>query len=175
MKMPLKCHLSQLMWKGYLSHKRTVKAQARRHIDTVSPEPSLLTHTIQGNGGSFIQRTRDLVPLDSCKCAFERTQMSRLMTKPTKWLCTQQRLRSAWASVQSDQSSLCTQWIDKDPSLLHVDSEDSDQPGHAQADLSLHWAHSHFVVSVMRWLKSHDTRVLFLINRLISPVNLESF
>ena len=29
------------------------------------------------------------------------------MTKPTKWVCTQQRLRSAWASTQSDQSLLC--------------------------------------------------------------------
>ena len=28
------------------------------------------------------------------------------MTKPTKWLCAQRRLRSAWASNQSDQSSL---------------------------------------------------------------------
>ena len=30
--------------------------------------------------------------------------MSRDMTKPTKWLCVQQRLRSAWAPAQSDQS-----------------------------------------------------------------------
>ena len=29
------------------------------------------------------------------------------MTKPTKWLCAQQRLRSAWASTQSDQSLHC--------------------------------------------------------------------
>ena len=29
------------------------------------------------------------------------------MTKPTKWLCTQRRLRSAWASAQSDQSLRC--------------------------------------------------------------------
>ena len=27
--------------------------------------------------------------------------------KPTKWLCTQWRLRSAWASAQSDQSLRC--------------------------------------------------------------------
>ena len=27
--------------------------------------------------------------------------------KPTKWLCAQQRLRSAWASAQSDQSLRC--------------------------------------------------------------------
>ena len=31
------------------------------------------------------------------------------MTKPTKWLCVQQRLRSAWASAQSDQSLRWTQ------------------------------------------------------------------
>ena len=31
--------------------------------------------------------------------------------------------------VKSDQSSLCTQWIAKDPSFLHADSKDSDQTG----------------------------------------------
>ena len=46
--------------------------------------------------------------------------VSRDMTKPTKWLCAQQRLRSDWASAQSDQSlgwpheeklgSLATTW-----------------------------------------------------------------
>ena len=34
----------------------------------------------------------------------------------------QRRLRSAWASAQSDQSLLCAQWVTKDPSFLHVDS-----------------------------------------------------
>ena len=29
------------------------------------------------------------------------------MTKPTKWLCAQRRLRTAWASAQSDQSLRC--------------------------------------------------------------------
>ena len=33
--------------------------------------------------------------------------MSRDMTKPTKWVCAQRRLRSAWASAQSDQSLHC--------------------------------------------------------------------
>ena len=33
--------------------------------------------------------------------------MSRNMTKPTKWVCAQRRLRSAWASAQSDQSLRC--------------------------------------------------------------------
>ena len=42
------------------------------------------------------------------------------MTKPTKWLCAQRRLRSDWAD--------------------------------AQADLSLRWAHTHFIGFVMSWL-----------------------
>ena len=45
----------------------------------------------------------------------------------TKWLCTQQRLRSAWTFAKSAQSSLCAQWVAKDPRFLHADSEDSDQ------------------------------------------------
>ena len=55
--------------------------------------------------------------------------MSYGMTKPTMWLCTQGRLWSGWASTQSDQSSLCPQWVAKDPSFLHADSEASDQTG----------------------------------------------
>ena len=33
--------------------------------------------------------------------------LSRLVIKPTKWLCAQRRLRSDWASAQSDQSLCC--------------------------------------------------------------------
>ena len=33
--------------------------------------------------------------------------MSHDMTKPTKWVCVQRKLRSAWASAQSDQSLRC--------------------------------------------------------------------
>ena len=51
------------------------------------------------------------------------------MTKPTKWLCAQRRLRSTWASAQSDESSLCAQWVAKVPSFLHADSKDSAQTG----------------------------------------------
>ena len=61
------------------------------------------------------------------------------MTNPTKWLCAHRRLGSAWASAKSDQSSLCAQWVAKDPSFLHVDSEDSDQicgcPGWSESSL----------------------------------------
>ena len=44
-------------------------------------------------------------------------------------LCTQQRLRSAWASAQSDQSLLFAQWVAKDPSFLHAASKDGGCPG----------------------------------------------
>ena len=58
--------------------------------------------------------------------------------------------RSARASAQSDQSSLCAQWVAKDPSFLHADSEDSwSNWADAKADLSLRWAHTHFVGFVM--------------------------
>ena len=49
------------------------------------------------------------------------------MTNPTNPQCHQRRLRSDCA--QSDQSSLCTQYVAKNPRFLHADSEDSDQTG----------------------------------------------
>ena len=52
--------------------------------------------------------------------SWQKQDLSRPMTKPTKWLCAQRKLRSAWASTQSDQSlryphekklgSLATHW-----------------------------------------------------------------
>ena len=55
--------------------------------------------------------------------------MSRLVIKPTKWLCAQRRLRSAWASAQSDQFSLSA-WRKLGSSGTHLaHSEDSDQTG----------------------------------------------
>ena len=76
--------------------------------------------------------------------------MSRDMTKPTKWLCAQRRLirpvwsvfavrmKKAWVLSYplSAQRRLWSDWAD------------------AQADLSLRWAHSHFVRFVMRRLIS---------------------
>ena len=65
-----------------------------------------------------------------CLCSYIMPyQLSRLMTKPAKWLCAHRRLRSDWASTQSDQSSLCAQLVAEDPVFLHANSEDSDQTG----------------------------------------------
>ena len=75
------------------------------------------------------------------------------MTKQTKWVCAQRRLRSAWASAQSDQSSLCAQWVAKDPSVLHADSEDSDQTWRMPRLIWVFAGHTcHLVVFFMRRL-----------------------
>ena len=67
--------------------------------------------------------------------------------------CAPSEDRSAWASSQSDQSSLCAQWVAKDPSFLHADREDSDQTGRMSR---LIWVFAgrtcHFVGFVMRRL-----------------------
>ena len=44
--------------------------------------------------------------------------MSRDITKPTKWVYAQRRLRSAWASAQSDQSLRCPREESLGPELL---------------------------------------------------------
>ena len=82
--------------------------------------------------------------------------------------CTQPRLRSACASTQSDQSSLCAQWVAKDPSFLHADSEEkhtlwvlSDQPGHLSDQTGRYqgWSVSslgaHAILLVLSWGSSY--------------------
>ena len=48
-------------------------------------------------------------------------------------------IRPVWS-----ESSLCAQWVLKDPNFLHADSEDWSDRADAQADLSLRWAHMPF-------------------------------
>ena len=74
------------------------------------------------------------------------------MTERTNDLCAQQRLRSTMASAQFDQSSLCAQWVAKDPWFFHVDSEDCSDWADAQADLESSMDTGHFVGFVMLWL-----------------------
>ena len=49
--------------------------------------------------------------------------------KTNKMACAPSEDSSTWASAQSDQSSLCAQWVPKEPRFFHADSEDSDQTG----------------------------------------------
>ena len=57
------------------------------------------------------------------------------------------RIRPVWS-----ESSLCAQWVAKDPSFLHADSEDWSDWADAQADLSLRRAPVNSGGFVMRWL-----------------------
>ena len=65
-------------------------------------------------------------------------EMSRSMTKPTNWPV---RLAKTQISLGIQpvwsESSLCAQWVAKDPRFLHADSEDWSEWADAQADLSL--------------------------------------
>ena len=55
---------------------------------------------------------------------------SHNMIKPTKWVCAQRRLRSAWASAQSDQKSSLSTWSNLGSLATHwAQSEDSDSTG----------------------------------------------
>ena len=87
-----------------------------------------------------------------CYRSSKGTLMSHDMTKPIKWLYTQRRLRSAWASPQSDQS-LLSAWR-KLGSLANHWAHGKDWSGwaDAQADLSLRWTHTHFVGFATSWL-----------------------
>ena len=57
---------------------------------------------------------RELNPVSrSERWRFYPCNLSHDMTKTTKWVYAQRRLRSVWASAQSDRSSLCAQSVDK--------------------------------------------------------------
>ena len=56
-------------------------------------------------------------------------------------------IRLVWS-----ESSLCAQWVAKDPRFLHADSEDWSDIADAQAGLSVRWAHSNIVGFVLRRL-----------------------
>ena len=90
--------------------------------------------------------------------------MSHLVTKPTKWQCAQRRLRSVWASAQSDQSlHCCAQWVAKDPSFLHADSKDSDHTGWMPSLIQVFTRRTgHFVGFIIR-RQAHEKGVLIIL------------
>ena len=53
----------------YLSPMRAAKVQASLRIRAVSPEPSLLAHTINESSGTFRQKAISLAPLNGWACA----------------------------------------------------------------------------------------------------------
>ena len=69
-------------------------------------------------------------------------------------MCAQRWLRSAWS-----ESSLCAQWVAKDPNFLHADSEDSDQTGRMPRLVRVFTGRTcHFVGFVMRRLISFNKK-----------------
>ena len=76
------------------------------------------------------------------------------MTKPTKGVCAQRRLRSAWASAQSDQSLRCPHEETLGLKLpIERTAKTLIRLGGCPADLSVRCAHTHFVGFVMSRLK----------------------
>ena len=63
-----------------------------------------------------------------------------------KWAASLENQQNDCAPIHPvwSESLLCAQWVAKDPSFLHADSEDWSDWADAQADLSLRWAHIPF-------------------------------
>ena len=85
--------------------------------------------------------------------------MSRNMTKATMWHVGPAKTQiSLGIPPVWSESSLCAQWVAKDPRFLHADSKDSWADwADAQADLSLRWMQAHFVGFVMSRFTSSST------------------
>ena len=60
---------------------------------------------------------------------YPELNMSHSMTKPTEWLHPAKTQISLGICPVWSETSLSAQWVAKDPSFLHADSEDSDQTG----------------------------------------------
>ena len=90
--------------------------------------------------------------------SFENTYSPNRTTrsKPTEWHVRPAKtqislgIHPAWS-----ESSLCAQWVAKDPSFLHADSEDSDQTGRMPRNFWIFAGRTcHFVGFVMRRLSN---------------------
>ena len=86
----------------------------------------------------------------------QHDKTNKMSVRPAKTptsLC----IRPVWS-----ESSLRAQWVAKGPKFLHADSDDWSDWADAQADLSLRWAHTHFVgfvMSQLRWCMTKPTKL----------------
>ena len=78
--------------------------------------------------------------------------------------CPQRRLISLGSCLVWLESSLYAQWVAKDSSFLHADSEDWSDWADAQAELSLGWVHAHFIGFVV-------SRLVFIIQYIRYSMN----
>ena len=67
----------------------------------ITPKLPSVTHRLPTSSVFLLKRRSGALSLFVINTCLD---MSRDMTKPAKWVCAQQRLSSAWASAQSDQS-----------------------------------------------------------------------
>ena len=104
-----------------------------------------------GNRRRILPKIRYLAPLDGCGCAYEERvyggwkvtyshEMAHFISLPLSFeprhdktnkmsVCPAKTQISLGIRPVWSESSLCAQWVAKDPSFLHADSEDSDQTG----------------------------------------------
>ena len=91
--------------------------------------------------------------------------MSRPMTKPTKWLCAQRRLRSDWASTQPDQNLRCPH---EESLATHWEhSEDSDQTGRMPRLIWV-FAGRTVILLVLSWGGSNLNTLFFVSTKCLS-------
>ena len=85
--------------------------------------------------------------LSACSSLWSLTiyKVSQRMTKATKWhVCPAKTQISLGILPVWSESSLCTQWLAKNPSFLHANSKDWSDWADAQADPSLRWTRMPF-------------------------------
>ena len=109
-------------WKG--EHERLCAMKRRLGSGRISPPAGFEPATPWSEVGSANRSATRTLPKG--KLAY---YLSRFVTKPTMWLCARRRLRSAWASAQSDQSSLSAWRLLGSLATHWAHSEDCDQTG----------------------------------------------
>ena len=85
-----------------------------------------------------------MVGFHSPKAPKEKGVRANTLQNQQNGMCAQPRLRSAWASTQSDHSLCCAINGYLRTKAFLMWTEKTDQTGQAQADLSLRWGHMSF-------------------------------
>ena len=96
---PTKCHMSPAKTQISLGFPQSDQSLHCLHEEAFHPWLSLECTAKTGQTGWIVR----LIRFFAGRVWF-CWALAQIMTKPTKGLCAQQRLRSAWASSQSDQS-----------------------------------------------------------------------
>ena len=94
--------------------------------------------------------------------------INRHMTNPTKWLCAQRRLRSAWATAQSDQSLRCPHEETLGPQLPFERTAKAlirlgECPGWSESSLG-----AKAILLVLSWGGSHSESISICISSLVA-------